>query len=157
MAHTKAKGTTKLGRDSESKRLGVKIYGGSPIKCGQIIIRQRGTAYLPGDGVKRGGDDTLYAIRDGIVNFKKTKYTNFTGNKKLKQIVSVVEDTSKVKVKSTKVTAEAPKKYPKPSEPIEAEQALPKREIIRGEEPPVIPPRKDLRKSKSPVKHSHKK
>lgn len=89
MAHTKAKGTTKLGRDSESKRLGVKIYGGSPIKCGQIIIRQRGTAYFAGEGVKTGKDDTLYAIQDGTVEFKKIRYANFNGNKKLKQRVSV--------------------------------------------------------------------
>ncbi len=101
MAHTKAKGTTKLGRDSESKRLGVKIYGGSAVKCGQIIIRQRGTSYLNGEGVKRGGDDTLFAIRDGIVRFKKVRYTNFTGNAKTKQIVSVELKEKPVAKKST--------------------------------------------------------
>lgn len=89
MAHTKAKGTTKLGRDSESKRLGVKIYGGSPIRCGQIIIRQRGTLYMPGTGVKVGKDDTIYATMDGTVLFQKVRYQNFSGNKKLKQRVSV--------------------------------------------------------------------
>lgn len=93
MAHTKAKGTSKLGRDSESKRLGVKIYGGSKIKCGQIIIRQRGTSYLPGLNVKRGGDDTLYATADGTVNFKKVKALKFTSNKKMQQIVSVIAET----------------------------------------------------------------
>lgn len=90
MAHTKAKGTTKLGRDSASQRLGVKIFGGSPIKCGQIIIRQRGTKYLPGEGVKRGNDDTLYAVKDGVVKFVETRYTNFTGNKQIKQVVKVI-------------------------------------------------------------------
>jgi len=100
MAHTKAKGTTKLGRDSQSQRLGVKIFGGSPIRCGQIIIRQRGTIYLAGDGVKIGGDDTLYATRDGVVEFKKIRYANFSGNKKIKQRVSVGE-TSKSKVSSS--------------------------------------------------------
>jgi large subunit ribosomal protein L27 len=90
MAHTKAKGTTKLGRDSESQRLGVKIYGGAPIKCGQIIIRQRGTKVMAGKNVKTGKDDTLYAIADGFVEFKKIRYTNFTGNKQMKQVVSVV-------------------------------------------------------------------
>lgn len=95
MAHTKAKGTTKLGRDSESKRLGVKIFGGSPIKCGQIIIRQRGTKYLSGEGVKRGNDDTLYAVRDGVVKFVQTRYTNFTGNKQVKQKVTVVDSPAK--------------------------------------------------------------
>jgi len=101
MAHTKAKGTTKLGRDSESKRLGVKIYGGSPIKCGQIIIRQRGTAYMAGEGVKTGKDDTLYSLRDGIVEFKKVRYVNFTGNTKIKQRVSVVEAKAKPAAKKT--------------------------------------------------------
>ena len=102
MAHTKAKGTTKLGRDSESQRLGVKIYGGSPIKCGQIIIRQRGTAYFAGDGVKTGKDDTLYAVRDGVVLFKKVRYANFNGNKHLKQRVSVVDKTVPEKAKAVK-------------------------------------------------------
>ena len=106
MAHTKAKGTTKLGRDSESKRLGVKIFGGSLIKCGQIIIRQRGTRYMSGEGVKTGRDDTLYAVRDGIVVFKKIKYTNFTGNKQMKQVVSVASSTGKLKVKSEKLKVE---------------------------------------------------
>jgi len=111
MAHTKAKGTTKLGRDSQSQRLGVKIYGGSAIKCGQIIIRQRGTAYMAGDGVKTGKDDTLYAVKDGVVNFKKIRYTNFTSNKKTKQMVSVIEKVEKPKAKiaKTEVKEEAPK------------------------------------------------
>lgn len=116
MAHTKAKGTTKLGRDSESKRLGVKIYGGSPIKCGQIIIRQRGTSYLNGEGVSRGGDDTLYAVRDGIVVFKKVRYTNFTGNAKTKQIVSVEPIKSKEKPSpKEKIVKAKPKLTPKPA------------------------------------------
>ncbi len=104
MAHTKAKGTTKLGRDSESKRLGVKIYGGSPIKCGQIIIRQRGTAYFAGDGVKTGKDDTLYATQDGVVVFKKVRYANFNGNKKIKQRVSVAAAPEKVAKPAVKKT-----------------------------------------------------
>lgn len=112
MAHTKAKGTTKLGRDSESQRLGVKIYGGSAIRCGQIIIRQRGTAFFAGDGVKTGRDDTLYAVRDGIVEFKKVRYLNFNGNKKLKQRVSIIQnanlkmhnDNANLKIIDTKQT-----------------------------------------------------
>jgi large subunit ribosomal protein L27 len=115
MAHTKAKGTTKLGRDSESKRLGVKIYGGSPIKCGQIIIRQRGTSYLNGEGVGRGGDDTLYAVHDGVVVFKKVRYTNFTGNAKTKQIVSVESIKPKEKpAQKEKVAKIKSKSTPKP-------------------------------------------
>ena len=102
MAKTKAKGTTKLGRDSESKRLGVKIFGGSPIKCGQIIIRQRGTRYMPGDGVGHGKDDTLYAVRDGVVSFREINRTSFTGNKRKKQIVSVAPAAPKAKAPSPK-------------------------------------------------------
>lgn len=93
MAHTKAKGTSKLGRDSESQRLGVKIFGGAPIKTGQIIIRQRGTKYLPGDGVKLGNDDTIFSLRDGVVKFQKKAVFNFTTQSKKKQIVSVVPVT----------------------------------------------------------------
>jgi large subunit ribosomal protein L27 len=108
MAHTKAKGTTKLGRDSESKRLGVKIYGGSAIKCGQIIIRQRGTHVMAGNGVKIGKDDTLYAVRDGIVEFKKVRHTNFTGNTQVKQRVAVI-DKPVMKPKTEKIVIEKPK------------------------------------------------
>lgn len=79
MAHKKAGGSTKLGRDSESKRLGVKIYGGQPANPGQIIIRQRGTRYRAGVNVRRGGDDTLYSATQGIVSFTHKKVKNFTG------------------------------------------------------------------------------
>lgn len=95
MAHTKAKGTSKLGRDSESKRLGVKIYGGSPIKAGQIIVRQRGTYYLPGDNVKLGGDDTLFATSAGVVSFRRRPVKSFTGRTRVKQFVSVAEPSAK--------------------------------------------------------------
>jgi large subunit ribosomal protein L27 len=89
MAHTKAKGTSKLGRDSEAKRLGVKIYGGQSIKPGQIIIRQRGSKFFSGTGTAMGADDTLYAKTEGKVSFKKTKIEKFTGRKINKTIVSV--------------------------------------------------------------------
>lgn len=79
MAHKKAAGSTQLGRESESKRLGVKIYGGQPVKAGQIIIRQRGTKYRPGINVRQGQDDTLYAAIDGTVAFKRKKIKSFTG------------------------------------------------------------------------------
>jgi large subunit ribosomal protein L27 len=69
MAHKKAGGSSRNGRDSESKRLGVKLYGGQAAKAGNIIIRQRGTAYHPGEGVGIGKDHTLFALSDGIVNF----------------------------------------------------------------------------------------
>lgn len=89
MAHTKAKGTSKLGRESAAKRLGVKIFGGSSVTAGQIIIRQRGTKWHAGAGVARGGDDTLFALRDGLVHYSLKKPIAFTGNRQLRRIVSV--------------------------------------------------------------------
>ena len=71
MAHKKSGGSAKNGRDSHSKRLGVKLSDGQQIRAGSIIIRQRGTPVLPGRNVKRGRDDTLYALKDGIVKFEK--------------------------------------------------------------------------------------
>lgn len=73
MAHKKGEGSVKNGRDSRSKRLGVKIYGGQPAIAGNIIVRQRGTVYHPGSNVGVGKDFTLYALSDGIVEFRKTK------------------------------------------------------------------------------------
>lgn len=79
MAHRKAGGSTRLGRDSISKRLGVKIYGNQKVEAGNIIIRQRGTKYHPGTNVRRGEDDTLYSVIDGIVRFHSKKVRSFTG------------------------------------------------------------------------------
>ena len=70
MAHKKAGGSTRNGRDSESKRLGVKRYGGESVNAGSILIRQRGTSVLPGLNVGRGADDTLFALIDGTVVFE---------------------------------------------------------------------------------------
>jgi large subunit ribosomal protein L27 len=72
MAHKKGEGSVKNGRDSQSKRLGVKIYGGQPATAGNIIVRQRGTVYHPGKNVGVGKDFTLFALSDGVVEFKKT-------------------------------------------------------------------------------------
>lgn len=83
MSTSKTGGSTQNGRDSHSKRLGCKKFGGEAVHCGQILIRQRGTKFHPGKGVKRGGDDTLFATADGIVRFHK-------GFKK-RMIVSVVD------------------------------------------------------------------
>lgn len=90
MAHTKSLGSTKLGRDSESKRLGIKINHGQTAKAGEIILRQRGNRYLSGKNVRRAGDDTLYAGVTGVVQYKQTKKTNFDGNRRYAKIVSVV-------------------------------------------------------------------
>jgi large subunit ribosomal protein L27 len=73
MAHKKGEGSVKNGRDSQSKRLGVKIYGGQPVIAGNIIVRQRGTVYHPGKNVGVGKDWTLFALTDGVVEFKKSK------------------------------------------------------------------------------------
>jgi len=90
MAHTKAIGSTKLGRDSQSKRLGVKIQDGQKVNIGQIIIRQRGTKYLPGKNVKRGGDDTLYAMKNGVIKFSTKNKTRFDGNRRRATFVAVL-------------------------------------------------------------------
>jgi large subunit ribosomal protein L27 len=73
MAHKKGEGSVKNGRDSQSKRLGVKIYGGQPVLAGNIIVRQRGTVYHPGANVGTGKDYTLFALTNGVVEFRKGK------------------------------------------------------------------------------------
>ena len=73
MAHKKGEGSVKNGRDSQSKRLGVKIFGGQAVIAGNIIVRQRGTVYHPGKNVGVGRDYTLFALIDGVVEFKKGK------------------------------------------------------------------------------------
>ena len=73
MAHKKGAGSSKNGRESHSKRLGVKVFGGQFAKAGNIIIRQRGTTHYPSDNVGIGKDHTLFALADGIVTFKKGK------------------------------------------------------------------------------------
>lgn len=89
MAHKKAGGSTQLGRDSQSKRLGVKIYGGQAIKAGNIIVRQRGTKFRAGEGVGVGRDHTLFAKQDGQVVFSEKKFRRFTGTLKASKVVSV--------------------------------------------------------------------
>jgi len=91
MAHRKAGGSTQLGRDSISKRLGVKIFGGQRVKIGNIIIRQRGTKFHPGKNVKRGADDTLFSLKDGVVKFASKKVLNYTGKLVERKFVSVIE------------------------------------------------------------------
>ena len=73
MAHKKGVGSSKNGRESESKRLGVKIFGGQFAKAGNIIVRQRGTVHHPGENMGMGSDHTLYALVDGIVTFRKRR------------------------------------------------------------------------------------
>ena len=71
MAHKKGVGSSRNGRDSESKRLGVKKFGGQPVRAGNILIRQRGTKWHPGNNVGRGRDDTIFALIDGVVKFER--------------------------------------------------------------------------------------
>lgn len=71
MAHKKGTGSTRNGRDSNAKRLGVKRYGGESVRAGNILIRQRGTKIHPGENVGRGGDDTLFSLVDGVVTFER--------------------------------------------------------------------------------------
>ncbi|HEX9124550.1 MAG TPA: 50S ribosomal protein L27 [Actinomycetota bacterium] len=77
MAHKKGGGSSKNGRDSESKRLGVKAFGGQQVSAGSIIVRQRGTRIHPGQGVGKGGDDTLFAKVDGVVAFHTSRGRRF--------------------------------------------------------------------------------
>ncbi|MDR1394121.1 MAG: 50S ribosomal protein L27 [Bifidobacteriaceae bacterium] len=82
MAHKKGASSSRNGRDSNAQRLGVKLFGGQRVKAGQIIVRQHGTHFHPGNGVGRGGDDTLFALADGHVKF---------GARKGRRVVDVVD------------------------------------------------------------------
>jgi large subunit ribosomal protein L27 len=73
MAHKKGGGSSRNGRDSTSKRLGVKVFGGESVSAGSIIVRQRGTRIHPGEGVGKGGDDTLFALRPGTIDFHESR------------------------------------------------------------------------------------
>ncbi len=84
MAHKKAAGSTRNGRDSESKRLGVKLYGGQVVTAGNIIVRQRGTRFHAGTGVGIGRDHTLFALSDGVIKFE----TKGPRNRKFVSVVS---------------------------------------------------------------------
>lgn len=89
MAHRKAGGSTKLGRDSVSKRLGVKATAGEKVRTGNILVRQKGTKIHPGLNTKKGGDDTIYSLKDGQVEFITKKVIKFNGKLKATKFVSV--------------------------------------------------------------------
>ena len=89
MSKTKAAGTSKLGRDSISKRLGVKRFAGQLVEAGMVLVRQRGTRWIPGANVRRGADDTLYASRKGVVTFKTVRKTRFDGTQRSAKIIEV--------------------------------------------------------------------
>lgn len=89
MAHKKAGGSTRLGRDSQAQRLGVKLYGGQQAKPGSIIIRQRGTRYRPGKNTRLGKDHTIFATTGGKVKFNQKKIKKFNGQSQNVQFVNV--------------------------------------------------------------------
>ena len=90
MAHTKSAGSTKYGRDSQPKYLGVKKFDGEKVKIGDIIIRQRGSKFIAGAGVKKGGDDTLFSLTVGKVKFSTRRKNNFNGSTKRVNVVNVI-------------------------------------------------------------------
>lgn len=97
MAKTKSKGSTQLGRDSISKRLGVKLFNGQIVKPGNIIVRQRGTKILPGKNVMKGKDDTLYAVKEGKIKFRTIRKTCFDSRKRKAKIVDIITQPAQKK------------------------------------------------------------
>lgn len=89
MATKKAAGSTKNGRDSQAKRLGVKIFGGQAAKAGNIIVRQRGTKFFPGENTSMGKDHTIYALADGTVNFVEKQVTKYNGQVHKDKFISI--------------------------------------------------------------------
>ncbi len=92
MSTSKAGGSTRLGRDSISKRLGVKLFDSQKVKSGNIIVKQRGTKFHPGKNVRIGKDDTLYAVINGTVKFTKKKKYTFAGKLKKRRYVNVIAE-----------------------------------------------------------------
>ena len=90
MAHKKAQWSTNNGRDSNAKRLGVKLFGWQKAIAGNIIIRQKGNKYWPGEGIKQGSDFTLFAVKDGTVTFSEKRRTKFDGRVYKDRFVSIV-------------------------------------------------------------------
>ncbi len=90
MAKTKQGGSSRLGRDSAAQRLGIKASAGEKVKIGMIIIRQRGTKYLTGKNVKMGSDNTIYAMKDGVVRFSSKTKKLFDGSRRAAKVVSVI-------------------------------------------------------------------
>lgn len=111
MAHKKAGGSTNNGRDSNAKRRGVKLFGGQMARPGNIIVRQKGTKWFPGEGVEMGKDFTIFAVREGKVTFTNKRQKKFNGQTHYDTIVNVFGDT---------VPKAAPKKATKAAKEEEA-------------------------------------
>ena len=90
MAHTATGGSTRLGRESEAKRLGVKLSDGQLVKKGNVIIRQRGTKFYAGKNTRLGKDDTIYAVKDGKIKFETKTRKRFNGHSRVVKVASVV-------------------------------------------------------------------
>lgn len=122
MAHKKAGGSTALGRDSVSKRLGVKVFGDQRIGKGEIIVRQKGSKFAAGHNVNMGGDSTLYSLVDGIVKFQDKMIRKFHGNLRKTRVVSVMAlahtepkpSSALLRVANAKATAKTEKAATKP-------------------------------------------
>ncbi len=89
MAKTKSGGSTKLGRDSAAKRLGIKVFAGGIVRPGMVLVRQRGTQFFAGPGVRRGGDDTLYALHAGVVRFREHSRKKFDGSRARVRLIEI--------------------------------------------------------------------
>lgn len=96
MSHKKAAGSSRNGRDSNAKRLGVKVTGGDSVKAGAIIIRQKGTKFFPGKNVGMGKDYTIFATKDGVVNFTEKKMKKYDGRVFKDIIVNIIQLDKKV-------------------------------------------------------------
>ena len=90
MAHTKQGGTVKTGRDSQSKRLGIKLFAGQAASAGNVLIRQRGTKFYAGKNVRQAADDTLYALVDGTIQFRKKPKKNFHSKRRIITLIDVI-------------------------------------------------------------------
>ncbi len=95
MAHTKAAGTSRLGRDSNPQYLGVKLFDGQKAQPGSIIARQRGSHFIAGKNVRRGKDDTVYSIIDGLVKFSTKKIKRFDGSSRIAKVINVLKSPLK--------------------------------------------------------------
>lgn len=132
MAHKKGAGSSRNGRESESKRLGVKIYGGQKAIAGNIIVRQRGTQHHPGDNVGMGKDHTLFALIDGTVKFQKKR-----NNRSFVSVLPAVEEVAKTKAApKAKIAKEAPKAEAAVTE-AKVEEKATKEEATKAEKKPA--------------------
>jgi large subunit ribosomal protein L27 len=138
MAHKKGVGSTDNGRDSKSKRLGVKLFGGEIAKAGNILVRQRGTRFHPGENVYMGRDHTLHAYIDGVVTFKKTKndrsYVNVLPLEMVAPAQVPTKAGSQTGNEAKAPVAEPAAKAPKAPKAVVAEVAAPVAEVV----PPVV-------------------